>query len=510
MEAWLRSISSATMAGSVSIGGGGAASRRRAGTLVWERRDEVAAVEDGLQRVTDQRIGFRQESRRPARLAGEARILGDVDEQPAAGLVHGPACRQLEQGEPEGLHGVGHHLLMTDGDVDVVLSVAGRGDGEQRGDRPALDDLEVVVDQAPFDILRAAEVRFDPPAQLREPHDLRIRQRGLVLPLRLDRLLLRAACRRGVDGKLLGGDRLGDDLAVPHLVDVGIHQTGDQGLAEAEAGLHGGDLPVARNGVGREQDAGCLREDHLLHDHGHVDLPVVEAVPQAVGHGPLGEERGPAPADVLEDFRPHDVQERVLLAREGGRRQVLRRRAGSDGVGGLLAELGERARDRRRQIVGDGDPFEGPADLRAERADRLPVVRLQARQPVEPIVDRRRFRHDPLKGVRRHAKASRHADAFDPRKLPQVRALAANDRDLRLVDLLETQHVGSFGHAVSSPTVAGWSSPERDRFRSLNTCEGASSPDRARTPARGQSPQAEKNPPYRCAVYHGSGGSQSG
>ena len=171
---------------------------------------------------------------------------------------------------------------------------------------------------------------------------------------------------------------------------------------------------------------------------------MVEAVPQAVGHGPLGEERGPAPADVLEDRRrPHDVQVRVLLAREGGRRQVLRRRAGSDGVGGLLAEPGERAGDRRRQIVGDGDPFEGPADLRAERADRLPVVRLQARQPIEPIVDRRRFRHDPPEGVRRHAEASRHADAFDPRKLPQVRALAADDRDLRLVDLLETQHVAA-------------------------------------------------------------------
>ena len=65
----------------------------------------------------------------------------------------------------------------------MVLSVAGLGDGEQRGDRPALDDLEAIVDQAPLDVLRAAEVRFDPPAQLHEPHDLRIRQRRLLLPL---------------------------------------------------------------------------------------------------------------------------------------------------------------------------------------------------------------------------------------------------------------------------------------------------------------------------------------
>jgi len=162
-----------------------------------------------------------------------------------------------------------------------------------------------------------------------------------------------------------------------------------------------------------------MREDHLLHDHGHVDLPVVESVPQAIGHGPLSEKRCPAPADVLEDRRrPHDVQVRVLLASEGGRRQVLCRRTRSDCAGGLLADPGERAGDRRRKLVGDGNPFERPADLRAERADRLPVIQVQARQPIEPFVDRRRVRNDPPEGVRRHAEASRHADAFDPRKLP--------------------------------------------------------------------------------------------
>ena len=145
----------------------------------------------------------------------------------------------------------------------MFFFVAGRGDGEQRGDRPALDDLEPIIDQAPFDVLGTTEVRFDPPAHLRQPNDLRIRQRWLLLPLGLDRLLLRAALRRCADGMLLGGNGLGDDLAIPNLVDVRIHQTGDQRLAEPEAGLHGGDLAGAHDRVGREKNAGRLREVHL-------------------------------------------------------------------------------------------------------------------------------------------------------------------------------------------------------------------------------------------------------
>ena len=331
---------------------------------------------------------------------------------------------------------------MTDGDVDVVLPVVGGGDGEQRRDRPALDDLEGIAGQAPFDVLGAAEVRFDPPAQLREPDDLRIRQRGLLLPLQPDRLLTRPACGRGVDRHVLGGDRSGDDVPAAHLVDVRVHEAGDQSFPEPEGCFHRGDLAVGGDGVGCEEDAGRLREDHPLHDHGHLDLALVEAAPQAVGHGPLGEERGPAAADVLEDrCSPDDVQVRVLLAREGGRRQVLRRRAGTDGIGGPLAELRERPRDRRRQVVGDDDLFDRPADLRAEHPDRLAVVRLQARQPIDPIVDGGRERHDRLEGAGRHAEAGRHVDAVDSRKLPQVCALAADDRGLCLVDLLERHHV---------------------------------------------------------------------
>ncbi len=100
------------------------------------------------------------------------------------------------------------------------------------------------------------------------------------------------------------------------------------------------------------------------------------------------------------------------------------------------------------QILRDRRPFDGPADLGAERSNRLSVVRIEPIEPIEPIVDRRCFCQDPLEGVRRHAKARRHPDALDPRKLPEARPLAPNDRDLRLVNLLEVQHVAT--HPLTS------------------------------------------------------------
>ena len=131
------------------------------------------------------------------------------------------------------------------------------------------------------------------------------------------------------------------------------------------------------------------------------------------------------------------------------RSTVAGRRARSDGIGGSVAEPGERAGDRRHQIARDDDPFERSANLRAERADNVPVVGVHARHPVEPIVDRRRLRDDPPEGVGRHAQAGGHANAFDPRKLGEVRSLAANDRDVRVVDLGEFEDV----LAIRSPSL---------------------------------------------------------
>ena len=80
--------------------GRAAASRRPAGTLVGERRDEVAAFEDGLQRVPDQRIalahhvqeagtgrrrsegGVTSTNRRPPASAMGARVVSCHNESP--------------------------------------------------------------------------------------------------------------------------------------------------------------------------------------------------------------------------------------------------------------------------------------------------------------------------------------------------------------------------------------------------------------------------------------------
>ena len=114
----------------------------------------------------------------------------------------------------------------------MILSVGGGGNRKQRRDRPALDDLEVIVNQTPFDVLRAAEVRFDAAAEFREAQDLRIGQRGLLLLLRIDRLLVRPACLRGINRKLLGAECLRDDARVG-----GALQQHSAGTAQADDGI---------------------------------------------------------------------------------------------------------------------------------------------------------------------------------------------------------------------------------------------------------------------------------
>ena len=146
------------------------------GVVVTLRRDEVAACEHGLQRIADERIGSTQGLEVGGATRRRNQEGGHVDEQPASRLGHAPWRRHLPEGEPQRLHGVGHHLLMTDGDVEVVVLVVLHGDGEQRGDGSALDYLKAVVVEAPFDVLGLVEVRLDESAEAHYLDDLLVGQ----------------------------------------------------------------------------------------------------------------------------------------------------------------------------------------------------------------------------------------------------------------------------------------------------------------------------------------------
>src|SRR5437763_10859274 len=125
-----------------------------------------------------------------------------------------------------------------------------------------------------------------------------------------------------------------DNPAVTHFIDISIHQAGDQSLTKSEAGINGYHFPMRSDGIGSKQNSCRLREDHLLNNHRQVDFTVVEAVLKAVSYCPLGKERCPALADVLQDRLLSDnVQIRILLSCKGCRWQILRRSTGTHSIG---------------------------------------------------------------------------------------------------------------------------------------------------------------------------------
>ena len=77
---------------------------------------------------------------------------------------------------------------------------------------------------------------------------------------------------------------------------------------------------------------GQVRAHHALHADRQGDLEVVEALVDAIGDRPVGEQRGEAAlAGVEQDLAALDVQIRFLLAGEAGVGQVLGRGAAAHG-----------------------------------------------------------------------------------------------------------------------------------------------------------------------------------
>ena len=212
------SIKAATIAGSVASGAGapargGAAgcSSGRSGTKSRDRRWPATR-----RRSAGRTCRTRPQ---PRRGSGRCQVASDVDEQPPPAACIGRGGGELAQRRsPAASWGrsssAGDRRRRRRGSRRSPAA----GIGKQRGDRPALDDVEVVIGQAPLDVLRAAEVRLDlPRPSCASRTTCGIRQR---------RPCSANAARPAIDRRR------------PHLVDVRIHAAGDQRLSQPEAGLH--------------------------------------------------------------------------------------------------------------------------------------------------------------------------------------------------------------------------------------------------------------------------------
>ena len=196
---------------------------------------------------------------RSHRLAGERRqdaLLAQVEEDPAGARVdrleqpgQDPASERVAQGpvepDPEAFAGsadvgvalrfesraedagaAGHHapdrvaaergdrrehsLHRAEGQVDRI---GGRtvGDGEERGDRPGLEQRDLAAGDRPLDVLRRAVLRLDPPTEVDQRAHIVVGKGGLGSAVAVAGLDTAAGERRRRDG--LGAEGSGEEPA---------------------------------------------------------------------------------------------------------------------------------------------------------------------------------------------------------------------------------------------------------------------------------------------------------
>ncbi len=103
---------------------------------------------------------------------------------------------------------------------------------------------------------------------------------------------------------------------------------------------------------------------------------MIESILDAVGHGTVGKQRGPAFADISQDsFLSDNVQVRILLARKGGRRQIFSGGAGAYGIAIFFTKLYKMTSDLIFDLFRNSDSFNDLADFGADFTNTFPVVR---------------------------------------------------------------------------------------------------------------------------------------
>lgn len=429
----------------------GVAEVQHRGPAARQRGGELLVLEHGAQAVGHEDVHLAEalQGGRPG--PGRGELGGDVLVEAVArhharGAAE-PVVQQGEERQAERGEGVGHHLPVAVGDVHVVPAVVRGRHGVERGDGAALQHVQAVVGQGPLDVLRLAVVRLDPPAQALQTQDLGVGELLDALSFRLDRLLQGAAAGGGAQFLRLHGDRPADDPPAPDPVVVGVDQPRDERLPEAEPGVDRDHVPVAGDRVSGEHDARRVGEDHLLDHHRQPHGAVLEAVPDPVGHRPVGEQRRPAPPHAV-DHRggAADVEVGVLLPGEGAGGQVLGGRAGTHRARhAVAARLLQVPGDLAPDLLRHAQPLDDGTQPRRGDGDRLAVVRPQPGQPVDQRPGVRVLLHDLPVGLGGDAEPVRDLDAADGRQLPEVGALASGQGEPLPAHLAEPEHVRTHG-----------------------------------------------------------------
>ena len=282
----------------------GATARRDA---AGERREHpfLAQVEQDPARAGVDRL---QQAGQHAAAEGVAQRTVDPDPQPLTGgadpgVRPGVERRTEHPGAaghdaPDGVGAEGgdrgeHPLDGAEGQVDRV---GGRtvGDGEERGDRPGLEQRHLAAGDRPLDVLRRAVLRLDPPAEVDERAHVVVGEGGLGPAVAVPGLDTAAGERRRRDG--LGAEGPGEEPTGGRVRDVVVRfdEARDEGLAQPERRVDGHLPAVPREWVRREEHAGGVGGHHPLDGDREGGGLLGDAGPASVRDGPRGPEARPA------------------------------------------------------------------------------------------------------------------------------------------------------------------------------------------------------------------------
>ena len=243
-----------------------------------------------------------------------AQQRSQVDPQPFAGRKERPLCfrphvhaEELSPGRDDVLNQVSaqgrdrfeHPLQCAEGEHRPEwIRRHARGRGEERRNRSCLQQVEAAVSQGPLDVLRSIIIQGgDLRAERNQRPNLRIGQRRLSC--RSFRYCQYPAAGPAAHAEHLGAERSADDLAGGyfHHVMIRLYLAGDERLAQPHGRVDDGLRAQPRKRVGREQHAGRLAFDHLLHHHRQRAVPVRHPVALTVADGARRPQAAPARDD---------------------------------------------------------------------------------------------------------------------------------------------------------------------------------------------------------------------